>query len=155
MRSALRTCSELFTIANRTDLPESERLTAARLLCSSQYLAKHPLAFAAEGGIVGVPRNLSKNFQAWREGPNIWICTSNRVGPVYQFVFQDGVWRFDGLVAILRPTARSFGRPTFPSQSPNQGSFSKYALLSEPATASCVPSGLKASPYVMVLGATR
>lgn len=84
-------------------MPDPDRLTAAKSLCSSRYLEKHPLALAAEGGIVGIPRNLNKNFQAWQEDNNIWICTSNRIGPVYQFVFEDGVWRFDGLVAILRP----------------------------------------------------
>ncbi len=114
VRGALRTCSELFTIANRTDLPDSERLTAARLLCSSRYLEKHPLALAAEGGIVGIPRNLNKNFKAWRTNAHIWICTSNRVGPVYQFVLQDGVWRFDGLVAILRPYGEIVRASEFP-----------------------------------------
>ena len=29
------------------------------------------------------------------------ICTSNRIGPVYQFVYEDGRWRFDGLIGIL------------------------------------------------------
>ncbi len=56
-------------------------------------------------GLVGIPRNLNKNFKAWREGPNVWICPTNRVGPVYQFVLEDGTWRFDGPVGILRPWA--------------------------------------------------
>jgi hypothetical protein len=103
VRGAMRTCSELFTVANRTDLSESDRLNSARALCSARYLASHPLALAAEGGIVGVPRNINKNFKAWREGPNVWICPTNRVGPVYQFVLENGDWRFDGPVAILRP----------------------------------------------------
>lgn len=103
VRGALRTCSALFTIANRPDLTDTERLDAARSLCSTRYLQAHPLALAAEGGLSGFPRNINKNFKAWREGPNVWICTANRIGPVYQFVFEDGRWRFDGLVAILRP----------------------------------------------------
>ncbi len=98
----MRTCAELFTIANRPDLDEAKRIEAARSLCSTRYLGTHKLTLAAEGGIVGIPRNLNKNFQAWREGPNIWICTSNRIGPVYQFVLEDGRWRFDGPVGILR-----------------------------------------------------
>jgi hypothetical protein len=101
VRGAVRTCSELFTIANRTDLTDSERLSAARALCSTSYLQHHPLALAAEGGIINIPRNINIHFKAWREGPNIWICPTDRVGPVYQFVFESGRWRFDGLVAYL------------------------------------------------------
>ena len=103
VRAAVRTCSELFTIANRPGLSDAERLRAATALCSRAYRAKHPLSLAAEGGIRGIPRNLNKNFQAWRYGPNVWICITNRVGPVYQFVEEDTRWRFDGPVAILRP----------------------------------------------------
>jgi hypothetical protein len=102
VRGAVQTCAELFTIANRPDLDEDGRLQAARLLCSSHYLRTHKLSLAAEGGIVGIPRNLNKNFKAWRDGPDVRICTSNRIGPVYQFVFEDGRWRFDGPVGILR-----------------------------------------------------
>ena len=104
---ALQTCSELFTVANRPDLTESERLDAARRLCSRRYLQAHPLKVAPEGGLVDIPRNLHKNFKAWNEGPNVHICTSNRIGPIYQFVYEDGRWRFDGLVGILRPMGRS------------------------------------------------
>ena len=103
VRGAMRTCSALFTIANRPDLTDAERLDAARSLCSNRYLQSHPMAVAAEGGLSGFPRNINKNFKAWREGPNVWICTTNRIGPVYQFVFENGDWRFDGPVAILRP----------------------------------------------------
>ena len=102
VRGALRTCTELFTIANRPGLSEAERLDAARALCSRRYLQTHELKVADEGGIVGIPRNINKNFQAWREGPNVWICPTNRIGPVYQFVFENGGWRFDGPVGILR-----------------------------------------------------
>jgi hypothetical protein len=58
---------------------------------------------ADEGGIVGLPRSINKNFQAWRQGPNVWICPTNRVGPVYQFVLEGDDWRFDGPVGVLRP----------------------------------------------------
>jgi hypothetical protein len=103
VRGALRTCAELFTIANRPGLDEAHRLEAARSLCSARYLRTHNLALATEGGIVGIPRNLHKNFKAWREGPNVWICPTN-VGstrPVYQFVFEEGAWQFDGPVGLL------------------------------------------------------
>jgi hypothetical protein len=102
VRGAMRTLSALFTIANRPDLTENDRLAAARSLCTARYLQAHPLAVAAEGGIIGIPRNINKNFKAWREGPNVWICPTNRIGPVYQFVYEDGAWRFDGPVGILR-----------------------------------------------------
>jgi hypothetical protein len=102
VRGAMRTLSELFTIANRPDLADTERLTRAQSLCTARYLQAHPLAVAPEGGLKGVPRNINKNFKAWREGPNVWICPTNRIGPVYQFVFENGTWRFDGPVGILR-----------------------------------------------------
>jgi hypothetical protein len=103
VRGAMRALSELFTLANRPDLTADERLNAARSLCTARYLEAHPLAVAAEGGLIGFPRNINKNFKAWREGPNVWICPTNRIGPVYQFVFENNGWRFDGPVAILRP----------------------------------------------------
>jgi hypothetical protein len=103
VRGAVRTCSELFTIANRPGLQSAERIAAARALCSRRYLATHKLDVADDGqGLVGFPRNLNKNFKAWREGPNVWVCPTNRVGPVYQFVLENGSWRFDGPVGILR-----------------------------------------------------
>ncbi len=102
VRGATRALSELFTIANQPDLTDAERLTRAQVLCTARYLQAHPLAVAPEGGLVGVPRNINKNFKAWREGPNVWICPTNRIGPVYQFIFENGNWRFDGPVGILR-----------------------------------------------------
>lgn len=106
VRGAIRTCSELFTVANRPDLVDSARLDAARRLCTERYLREHPLALAPEGGLVNIPRNLHKNYKAWREGPNVFICPTDRgpARPIYQFVFQGDRWRFDGLVGILRPS---------------------------------------------------
>lgn len=104
VRGAVRTCSELLTIANRPGLTTEKRIAAARALCSRRYLATHTLDIARGGeGLVGFPRNLSKNFQGWREGPNVWICPTDRVGPIYQFVPEEGAWKFDGPVGILRP----------------------------------------------------
>src|SRR4051794_22862850 len=102
VREAVRTYSGLVNLGNRTDLTEIQQLEAARKLCSSHYLSTRGLALGPEGGIAGLPRTINKNFQAWREGENIWICPTNRIGPVYQFVEEGGGWRFDGLVAILR-----------------------------------------------------
>jgi hypothetical protein len=110
VRDAVHACAELFTIANELEFADPARpeqakalLEQATALCSARYRQSHPLVIAAQGGLVGIPRNINKNFKAWREGPNVWICTTNRIGPVYQFVFEDGRWRFDGLVAVLRP----------------------------------------------------
>jgi hypothetical protein len=104
VRGAVRTCSELLTIANRPGLKSDERLAVARALCTRRYLATHKLDVAGSGeGLVGIPRNLNKNFKGWREGPNVWLCPTNRIGPIYQFVYEDGAWRFDGPVGILRP----------------------------------------------------
>jgi hypothetical protein len=103
VRGSIRTLSELFTIANRPDLTADQRLAAARSLCTARYLEAHPIALATEGGIVGIPRNINKNFQAWREGPNVWVCPTNRIGPVYQFVYEENAWRFDGPVGMLGP----------------------------------------------------
>ncbi len=103
VREAVRVYFELVSAGNRADLSEAERLAAARRLCSSRYLSMRSLSLGPEGGIGGLPRTINKNFQAWLEGPNVWLCPTNRIGPVYQFVNEDGQWRFDGLVAILRP----------------------------------------------------
>ncbi len=103
VREAVRVYSDLVMAGNRTDLSEADRLEAARRLCSSRYLSTRSLTLGPEGGIGGLPRTINKNFQAWREGSNVWICPTNRIGPVYQFISENGQWRFDGLVAILRP----------------------------------------------------
>ncbi|WP_406700992.1 hypothetical protein V5E97_19590 [Singulisphaera sp. Ch08] len=96
VREAVATYTALFTAANRQDVE------GARRLCSKRYLRTHLMRPADEGGIVGLPRNIHKNFQAWRQGANIWVCPTNRVGPVYQFVHEQGAWRFDGPVGLLR-----------------------------------------------------
>jgi hypothetical protein len=104
VRGAVHACSELFTVANRPELGPDERIAKARSLCTSRYLETHELDVARDGqGLVGIPRNLNKNFQAWRHGEDVWICPTNRVGPVYQFVLEGGSWRFDGPVGLLRP----------------------------------------------------
>jgi hypothetical protein len=97
VREAVHAYTALIAAANRQDLE------AVRRLSTERYLKAHAPRAAAEGGVVGLPRNIHKNFQAWRHGSNVWICPSNRVGPLYQFVFEHGAWRFDGPIGILRP----------------------------------------------------
>jgi hypothetical protein len=96
VRQSVIAFTELLAAANVQDLAK------ARGLCSSRYLADHPLRASEEGGIVGLPRNMHPNFQAWREGPHVWICPTNRVGPIYQFVREGGAWKFDGPIGLLR-----------------------------------------------------
>jgi hypothetical protein len=106
VRGALRAFSDLVAIGNRSDLPQETRIALATRLCSSDYLSRRPLSLGPEGGIVGLPRAIDKNYEVWREGPNVWVCPTKRTNtlrPVYQFVQEDGSWRFDGPVAILRP----------------------------------------------------
>lgn len=104
VRGALGAYTELIATANRPDLTDAERVARARELCTERYLRGHALAVAPEGGLVGIPRNIHKNFQAWRRGGGkVWICPTNRVGPLYQFVYERGRWRFDGPVGLLRP----------------------------------------------------
>ena len=105
LRGALRVFTALVALGNRTDLPDNQRLELARSLCSQRFLARKPLALSQEGGIKGFPRAIDKNYRAWREGGNVWICPTNRsstIRPVYQFIHENGQWRFDGLAAILR-----------------------------------------------------
>lgn len=96
-RAAVHTYTAILGAANRQDVE------GARALCTARYRNAHSLKPAHDGGLVGLPRNIHKNFQVWREGPNVWLCPTNRVGPVYQFVNEDGSWRFDGPVGLLRP----------------------------------------------------
>ncbi|WP_165227631.1 hypothetical protein [Aquisphaera insulae] len=106
VRGALRTFTDLVQVGNRTDLGDEERLAVARGLCSGRYLATHALAVSPEGGIVGLPRAIDKNFVTWRKGPDVWICPTrrtSRVRPVYRFRWEGGRWRFDGPIGVLGP----------------------------------------------------
>ena len=73
---------ELSTRETRAGISAYTRLTAAvnaqdieavKKLCSVRFLEKHPIKTASEGGLVGFPRYIHKNFQAWREGPSVWV----------------------------------------------------------------------------------
>lgn len=95
IRGSVRTFTELIALANQGDTD------AARRLCTQSHLDTGALDPAPEGGIVGLPRAIHPNFQAWRQGDAVWICPMNRVGPIYGFRYERGRWRFDGLVGRL------------------------------------------------------
>ena len=109
VRESTRAFSELIAIGNRPATPRQNASNRwrPRKLCSSRYLAAKPLELGPEGGIVGLPRTMQNNFMAWREGQSVWICPRKRLGPVYQFVLENGRWRFDGLVAMFVPPEAS------------------------------------------------
>ena len=53
-------------------------LDGVRRRCSTRYLASHAIREAKEGGVVGMPRNIHKNFQAWRADRT--SCSARRTG---------------------------------------------------------------------------
>ncbi len=116
VRAAVATYMDLIGTANRPDLSDQDRIARARGLCSTRYLSTHELAVAPEGGLVGIPRNIHKNFQAWKREGNVWVCPTNRVGPIYQFVPEEGHWRFDGLVGLLQPRGKIVPATDLPAE---------------------------------------
>ena len=115
IRRAVGAYTDLLVAANRQDV------VAARGLCTARYLKTHDLREAEEGGIVGLPRNIHKNFQTWRSGPAIWICPTNRVGPIYQFLLEAGRWRFDGPIGILHGRGQIVRYEDMPEAEPDFG----------------------------------
>ena len=95
-RSSVQTFTALIGAANRGDVHAAERL------CSRRYRQTHSIKAALGGGIEGLPRNIHKNFQVWRDGAFVMLCPTNRVGPVYRFVFEEAAWRFDGIAGLLQ-----------------------------------------------------
>ena len=97
VRDALRVFTRLVDAGNRGDL------ATVRSLCSSRYLRAHPPRLAAEGGMVGPPRRIHPNFLAWRHGPDVWVCPTDRqqARPVFQLIREGDGWRFDGPVGVL------------------------------------------------------
>lgn len=102
VRNAVRAYSDLIAAANRPGLSVSERIEAARPYFSSRRLAAGPIRVAPEGGLEGLPRAIGRNFQAWREGGEVWLCPTGRTGAVHRLVEEDGRWKLDGLVGYLR-----------------------------------------------------
>jgi len=103
IRRSLSCYTELIAAADRGDL---ERV---RALCSEDYLAAGGPELAPEGGLVGLPRTVSKNFRAWRDGPEVLLCPTGRTGVVLRFVKEPEGWRFDGLDGLreARPGPRA------------------------------------------------
>ena len=95
-RGALRTYARIVASANLGDL------ATVRSLCSEHFLAAHPLEAAENGGVVGFPRQIHPNYQVWVEGPEVWLCPSNRVGLVYRFRLEADTWKYDGPVGLMR-----------------------------------------------------
>jgi hypothetical protein len=91
----MRTFTSLLSAANAQDL---DRVGS---LCSRRYRETHRVERAREGGVVGLPRNIHKNFQVWAEGADVWLCPTDRIGPVYRLVKEGNSWKFDGLVGLL------------------------------------------------------
>lgn len=95
-RASVQTFSALIGAANRGDV------RAAEPLCSKRYRQSHTIQAALGGGIEGLPRNIHKNFQVWRDGAIVLLCPTNRIGPVYRFVFEEAEWKFDGIAGLLQ-----------------------------------------------------
>ncbi len=103
VRGAVRTCAELFSAANRPGLKPEQRIAAAQALCTRRYL-QTPQARRRRRwpGARRRPAQPQQELQGLAPWSDVWICPTNRIGPVYQFVLEDGAWRFDGPVGILR-----------------------------------------------------
>ncbi len=105
-RSLMMTRRAVATFVAILAAADDQDLDAIRPLCTDRYLRARPPAPSPGGGVVGFPRGIHQNFQAWREGAEVWLCPTDRVGPVYRFSFEGGACRFDGLVGLLRPGGR-------------------------------------------------
>jgi hypothetical protein len=101
VRSLRMTRGGVATFTNLLASGNAGDLDAVRLLCSRHYLESRRIALSSEGGLVGLPRLIHKNFQAWVEGDQVWLCPTDRVGPVYRLVLEAEAWKFDGLVGLL------------------------------------------------------
>ena len=95
-RGGVATFTRLLASANAGDLD------AVRSECSRRYRNAHRIEPSREGGVVGLPRVIHRNFRAWVAGNDVWLCPTDRVGPVYRLVLEEGRWKFDGLVGLLR-----------------------------------------------------
>ena len=99
-RRAVAVYARLIAGANAQDLP------AVRSLCAARYLQAHPIERSKNGGLVGFPRQIHPNYQVWRQGGEVWLCQGNRVGVVVRFVPEGEVWKYAGVVGILRSDGR-------------------------------------------------
>jgi hypothetical protein len=97
IRESVNTLLELMNAAERDELDR------ARSLCSRRFLEAEGLRRSPDGGMIGLPRSIRKNFRAWRSGGSVLVCPSGRTGVVYRFVREEGRWRFDGAAGLLGP----------------------------------------------------
>lgn len=100
--STRNTRSAVAAYTRLTAAVNAQKVDQVKALCTARYVRTHKFTPADEGGMVGFPRFIHKNFQAWREGEAVWVCPTNRIGPVYQFIQEDGLWKYDGLIGLLR-----------------------------------------------------
>jgi hypothetical protein len=106
VRSLRMTRGGMSTFTSLVASANVQNLEAVRSLCSARCRETHAIERSSEGGVIGLPRNIHKNFQVWREGDEVWLCPTNRVGPVYRLVLEAGSWKFDGLVGRLDARGR-------------------------------------------------
>lgn len=102
VRSLLMTRQAVASYARLIAAANAQDLDAVRAECSARYLREHEIVASEGGGVSGLPRGIHKNFRAWREGADVWLCPTDREGPVYRFVPEGGGFRFDGPVGLLR-----------------------------------------------------
>ena len=102
LRSLIKTRGALATFTRLIGSANAQDLATVRALCTNRYRESHPIQPATEGGVIGLPRNIHKNFQVWTEGDEVWLCPGNREGVVYRLVKQQDQWKFDGLVGLLK-----------------------------------------------------
>jgi hypothetical protein len=95
-RGAMSTFTRLISAGNAQDV------NAIRSLCSKRYLASVSIQVSREGGVIGFPRNIHKNFQIWTEGDEVRLCPTDREGPVYRLLKEEDAWKFDGLAGLLK-----------------------------------------------------
>ncbi len=125
-RQSMASYYRLVLAGNRQDIE------TARKYCSTRFLENHSLTLAPEGGLEGLPRGIDQNYKVWKQGNNVWLCPTDLTGPIYQFVQEDSVWKFDGLVGLLRP-----GHVILPL--PAEGRVQDSSESSEPSRAAGQP----------------
>ena len=94
VRQSVIAFTELLAAANVQDLSRSRGSARA-------HLAEHPPVPAPEGGIVGLPRNVHPNFQAWPGPPRLALPHQPR-RPDLSIRPRRGAWKFDGPIGLLR-----------------------------------------------------
>jgi hypothetical protein len=106
VRSLMMTRGGVTAFAVILDTANDGDVEAVKPLCSEQYRNTHEFENAPEGGVAGFPRTMHSNFAAWVEGDDVLLCPTDRIGPVYRLIYQDGNWKFDGLVGLLGASGR-------------------------------------------------